>query len=475
MIRPMLQENNLNLLVNFILSNSKNIKKFSDRFSIDSRSIKFGQVFISLDEDKLKNHKNIKHAVKNGASAFVSQFTYVRKDINTIIPFLISKDIKYIYYKLFFRDLLHYDHKPKVIGITGTDGKTSTTLLLAQALSSCNKKVGVISSEGSGLFPSLKKNNYTTPTIDIIYKYYEKYLSKKCDYIIIECSSQGLHQGRVNGINFDYSLITNIYSDHLDYHKNLNNYIKSKLLIIDQSKSVILNHDSSILRKIKLSKYKGIKFNFISNKINKNKNIIKSSVYLDASKLKNFNYYSILFIQIFMKLENYKKDIIIKCIRNLKPLAGRRQIIKTKNKGTFIIDYAHTIQSYENIYNDFISNETITTLFGCGGDRDETKREITGKIVDKFSSFIIITEDNSRTEEFNMIVKKILNGIKKKHKYKIIESRKKALDYLFKNSKHDDLNFILGKGNEDYLLKNNCEVRHNDIVYLKQLIYKYEN
>ena len=200
--------NRLKICTNFILKNSHRGEYLSDRFSVDSRRINDNQVFISLEPDMVKNFININHAIARGASAFITPFCTTRKRIRTSIPFLILRDIKKIYVELFKSDLSNREPKTITIGITGTNGKTSTVLSLAQALTYQNKKVGVISSEGAGIHPNLDENEYTTPPIDICYKYLRSFIKRKCDYVIIECSSQGLHQGRLDGIHFTYSIIT---------------------------------------------------------------------------------------------------------------------------------------------------------------------------------------------------------------------------------------------------------------------------
>ena len=173
-----------------------------------------------------------------------------------------------------------------------------------------------------------------------------------------------------------------------------------------------------------------------------------------------------------MKLEGITHVSIKKSLTNLSTVKGRRNIIFTKTKGTYIIDYAHTAQSYKEIYKDFNTNGSVTTLFGCGGDRDKTKRKITAKIVDKYSSNIFITEDNSRSEKFTTIVKDILEGINKNSHYTIQKSRKKALKNLFIKSRHNDINFILGKGSENYIVKGKQKIKHNDISYILDMIKK---
>ena len=183
------------------------------------------------------------------------------------------------------------------------------------------------------------------------------------------------------------------------------------------------------------------------------------------------------------KIRNLKKplkqsgisyDQVIKSINNLDHVEGRRQIFITRDKGEFIIDYAHTVQAYKNIFTEFDMNKKVCTLFGCGGDRDISKRKNTSRIVDHFSSKIIITEDNSRTEQFKKILKDILKGIKNLDKVKIIKSRKKAIRYMLRISSNDQLNFIMGKGNENYILENNKKIKHNDVDYLKCILRNYE-
>ena len=482
----LITDNNLINLEKFIIRNSKRTIKFNNRFCIDSRKIKSGQIFISVDSDKSKNFKNIKDAILNGASGFVSQFIFKRKDLKSSLPSYVQKNLNNIYHNLFLVDLRRYKHKIKTIGITGTNGKTSSILLLAQSLTHLKKKVGVITSEGCGLYPLLDSNDYTTPPIDIIYKYYTKFISSKYDYIIIECSSQGLHQGRVKGLLFDYACITNIHNDHLDYHKTIKNYTDSKLLILQQCKKAILNYDSSLLSKNNFNKYRNVEYFYFSilndqndkilSKYNEGNIFINNRVInLDKNKKKYFNIYSLLLICSLLKLEQYSMRLINSSILALIGLLGRRQVIETKNKGTFVIDYAHTIQSYRDIYKDFKSYGHVTTLFGCGGDRDQSKRVITAKIVDSNSSFTIITEDNSRTEKLSSIIDEITSGFKHKKRYIIINSRKQAIKYLFNNSLSRHINFILGKGNENYLINNNSKIKHNDIIYLNNLINKYES
>ena len=219
-----------------------------------------------------------------------------------------------------------------LIGITGTNGKTSTSLVLAQALTLQNKKVGVISSEGIGVYPHLKYSDYTTPPIDINYKSLKNFLTKKCDYIIIECSSQGLHQGRLNGLMFNYSLITNINQDHIEYHKSQKNYINSKLKILNQSTTKILNYDSLKLRNIDKKKFNCNNIFYISQKKIKNKSFINTNFKTSFKDSRCFNTYTLMMVVAIMKFEKFNKIQINKSINNLSPLPGGDNLLQLKTK-----------------------------------------------------------------------------------------------------------------------------------------------
>ena len=171
--------NRLKICTNFILKNSDRGEYLSDRFSVDSRRINNNQIFISLEPNEVKNITNINHAIAKGASGFITPFRISRQKIRTSLPFLIEKRINKIYVELFKADLEDEEPKPVIIGITGTNGKTSTALLIAQALRYQNKKIGVISSEGAGIYPNLAENEYTTPPLDINYKYLKSFSKKK--------------------------------------------------------------------------------------------------------------------------------------------------------------------------------------------------------------------------------------------------------------------------------------------------------
>ncbi len=466
-------------LKKFISLNTDNRINFIDRLSLDSRNKLSGKVFISLATDKDKNLNNILDAIKNGASAIVTKYDFTRDYLNDTTPYYIEENLDNMYHLLFMDSIKKFKKKLQLVGITGTDGKTSTSLLLASSLTKLKNKVGVITSEGIGIFPKLNPSIYTTPTIDIIYRSLYTFLSKRADVVIIECSSQGLAQDRMRGLSFDFGIITNIRSDHLDYHLSLSKYIKSKLLILEKSKTSILNYDQFKNVKIQNLNYRK-NTHVLSNNpmINKRHGYSENYILYNREKIhipnkieQAANKNSIYIIVILLKLLGYKKESIQKVLLKLKPIRGRRNIIHTKNKGLFIIDYAHTLSSFTDIYKiTKLQDKKVVSLFGCGGDRDKSKRPLIAEIVCQNSDSVIITEDNSRNESFESVKRDIFKGIINKSKCYVIKSRKTAIKKIYRQSKSNYVNFILGKGNEDYIYESNKTRPHNDIEYLYGLI-----
>ncbi len=360
--------------------------------------------------------------------------------------------------------------RKKIIGVTGTDGKTSLTHMLAQAYTLTGKKVGIISSEGNGIYPNLKKSGYTTPRSDIIYNYFHKFDKESVNIIIIESSSQGLAQGRLNNINFDISIVTNITNDHLDYHKTHASYIKSKCKLLDMtSKSIYLNVDCKITEKLlelTASNAEIIFYNKYYNIITKHKTKLLNTT-------SNKYNYSVTY-QLLKKM--YVSDSkIIQIFEKIKPILGRNNLIHKKGFAKFIIDYAHTEKSFEKLLTDIHKSYSEDTnrfivIFGCGGDRDKAKRIKMGRIASQFSDEIILTDDNPRNEKSLNIINAIMEGIPNSIKVHKILNRKNAIKKALKISSIDDIVVIAGKGNEETIDYGYKTIEHNDIKYLKYLL-----
>jgi UDP-N-acetylmuramoyl-L-alanyl-D-glutamate--2,6-diaminopimelate ligase len=334
------------------------------------------------------------------------------------------------------------DVKTKFIGITGTNGKTTTAFLIGYILKNLGFSVGVQGTEGFYLNGELKEEKtLTTPpiitTINRVYKYQPK-------FFIMEVSSHAIIQNRIDGINFDLKIFTNLSQDHLDYHKSMNEYKKAKemffkdnsLKIINKKYNLNINQNNACfypLEKECKTKLKG-KFN---------QENFQSAV-LGVSKLLN------------MDIEE-----VAKIAKNFSGLAGRMEEVAPK----IIVDFAHTPDGMEKVLSAINSKKIV--VFGVGGDRDKTKRKLMGEVADKYADYIILTNDNPRCENPQDILKEIAKGIKKTP-FEIIEDRKEAIKKAIKLQK-DEYVMILGKGDEKYMQFCDKKIPFSDREVVKNL------
>ncbi len=439
-------------------------KNIVSKFVFSSQETCNSKILILKKGKKDNIHKYIKQAEKKGVRGIILENRIEKKllpkkipllqipnlgeNLNSILDYFYSKPMQNMY----------------IIGVTGTDGKTSTCHHLAQFLSSLYPKkiIGVITSEGNGIYPNLIKTNFTTPDNHILYNEYKKFYKKNVNILIIECSSQGLDQGRLNYHSFNTSILTNIYKDHIDYHKSISQYIESKLKLFEMTKDFILLNSQS--KKIK----------------NKIKNTdAKKLIYKETDSPCGFNGTSVQ-IDLFEKLAlifkiNSKKKIA-SAASSVKPVVGRFNIIKGRNNQVIIIDYAHTPSSLIRVCKKAIKrrsfsnkNNKLIIVFGCGGDRDKSKRKEMGSIACKYASHTIITDDNPRSENPKTITREICSVFGEKDSFEVINDRKKAIRRSIQLTSENDIVLIIGKGNESDIMYNNKKLKHNDIQYVKTL------
>jgi UDP-N-acetylmuramoyl-L-alanyl-D-glutamate--2,6-diaminopimelate ligase len=337
--------------------------------------------------------------------------------------------------------------KTKFIGITGTNGKTTTAFLIGYILKNLGFSVGVQGTEGFYLNEELKEEKtLTTPpiitTIDRVYKY-------KPDYFVMEVSSHAIIQNRIDGINFSLKIFTNLSQDHLDYHKTMKEYKKAKELFFQDETLKIINK----------------KYNLKINEKNSffyPQNLKANPKLIGEFNKENFEA-AVLGVHKLTKIDFEK---IIKIAENFKGLAGRMEEVAKK----VIIDFAHTPDGMEKVLSAIKDKKIV--VFGAGGDRDKTKRKIMGKVADKFANYIILTNDNPRCENPKDILKEIAKGIKKTP-FEIIEDRKEAIKKAIKLQK-DEYVMILGKGDEKYMQFCNKKIPFSDREVIKSLGVKIE-
>jgi len=436
---------------------------------IDSRKVKQGDTFIAIKELNNDGHKYVLDAIKNGATTvIVEEGEY---DVNTI---QVSDTKKYLEEYL---ENNYYDKikKLKLIGMTGTNGKTTTCYLIYQVLNKIGIKCAYIGTLGF-YTDEIKILNNTTPNLYELYNMLLECVDKGYLYVVMEVSSQGIAMGRVNTLIFDYVIFSNLTIDHLDYHKTLENYVleKQKLFKMTKESVAIINNDDKYKDYFLLDNK-----NITYGKNNSDYNISNIVTTLNGTSFKlndedyftkligEYNIYNLSIVIILLKCLNIEN--INNIIKELTPPNGRMDIVKYK-ENNIIIDYAHTPDAVEKIIKEVskIPHNNIITMLGCGGNRDKTKRPIMGEIATKYSNFVIFTSDNPRYEKPKKILKDITCKLDNKN-YKIIINRKKAIKRGIQILKKNDILLLLGKGHEEYQIIGSKKYPFSD----KNIVLKY--
>ncbi len=437
---------------------------------IDSRKVNYGDTFVALKEINGDGHKYVLDAIKRGATTVVVEEG--EYSVNTI---KVTDTKKYLEEYL---ENNYYDEikKLKLIGMTGTNGKTTTCYLIYQALNNSNIKCAYIGTLGFFLNSKQKLLNNTTPNIYEIYNMLLECVENNCEYVVMEVSSQGLAMGRVNTLIFDYVIFSNLTQDHLDYHGSLDNYVleKQKLFKMTNNSYAIVNGDDPykdyfLLNNTNITYGKSECDYKISN-INSS---IKGS-YFDLNDkhyftklIGEYNVYNVCVVIIILNLLNLEN--IEDVIKKLNSPNGRMDIIEY-NENNIIIDYAHTPDAVEKIIKcvSSLPHNNIITLIGCGGNRDKTKRSIMGEISTNLSDYVVFTSDNPRYEKPKKILKDITCKLDKKN-YKIIVNRKKAIKSSIQMLTKNDILLLLGKGHETYQIIRGKKIPFSD----KQVVINY--
>lgn len=447
------------------------------KYETDSRLVTKGKTFVAIKGYTVDGHDYINQAIENGATFIISE-----KDLDITVPYLKVKDTeKYIEQKLEeeyssnFKDL-------KIIGVTGTNGKTTTCYLIYQMLKELNKKAAYIGTIGFYLNDEIRELPNTTPDILSLYKLIMEAKEKEVEYIIMEVSSHALSLSRIAGINFDVAAFTNLSQDHLDFHKDMIDYLNAKKLIINHLKqkgTLIVNLDEETSKefifknKLTIGKngdYKITNYNYNPDSTDLEFTFKNNTYKVKTNLINEFNIYNYLMSLAILNNLDIPIENIIKITNKVYPPRGRCETIKV-NDSYAVIDYAHTPDAVEKIikaYKELNVGKVITVL-GCGGDRDPKKRPIMGDIATSLSDKVIFTSDNPRTED----PKKILEDITKNNKstnYEVIVDREKAIIKGISLLNKNDFLLILGKGHENYQIIGTEKIHFDDAEIVKENI-----
>ncbi|MDO5440205.1 MAG: UDP-N-acetylmuramoyl-L-alanyl-D-glutamate--2,6-diaminopimelate ligase [Erysipelotrichaceae bacterium] len=445
--------------------------------STNSKQLQNGDLFVCIKGANIDRHDFIDEAIANGASALV-----VSKDIKASIPVIKVDDVD----KEFVNILKKYYENPQekltLIGITGTDGKTTSAKIIQQLIG--NDLCGYIGTLGIDCKSFEEHTNNTTPSIEKLYESLDKFVKANMKYVAIEASSEGYFYHRLDGINFDIGCLTNITSEHLNTHKTLENYIECKKQLFINSNTQVLNSND-----IHFNEIKKVSNDFVTYGTNNDNLIINSfkclpnktdicitlnnkSYNVETSLLGKFNVENLsLSLLALTKLGFNVEDLINKCNKLVIP--GRMQVIDEGQDFYCIVDYAHTANAVKNVleFANTLDVNRIVTITGQSGGRDPFKRKEVGKTTLELSSYAYLTQDDPRYEKVEDIIKMMLDSTDKTN-YEIVLDRKEAIAKAVSNAQKNDLLLFLGKGVDKYMAIEDRRDYYDEIEEILKAIKK---
>lgn len=454
----------------------------------DSRKAETGTLFVCIKGVHVDGHKFISQAVNAGAKAILTTREMVEvpagvailrvpdlnKALDTIVPY--------------FHD--YPARSMRIIGITGTNGKTTTSYITRAILRAAGYRVGLIGTIQIMIEDEVYPIHNTTPDVVELQHTLAIMRDKGMDYVVMEVSSHALDQDRVAGIEFDTAVFTNLTQDHLDYHKTLENYMLAKAKLFDKvseagvknGKTAVVNIDDAA-GKVMLEH---AKCRHITYAIDKKADLRATAINVLASganfTLNNeafgkmplklhitgiFNVYNVMSAVGAALAENIESAVIAKVLQEFTSVPGRFELVKAGQDFSIIVDYAHTPDGVENVLKTArkIAKKKIIAVFGCGGDRDRTKRPIMGRLAAELADVVIATSDNPRSEDPEFILNEVETGVKEKignKQHEKIVDRRQAIFRAVALAQTDDIVVILGKGHENYQILKDKTIHFDD-------------
>ena len=455
----------------------------------DSRKVENGGMFVAIVGFKMDGHNYIESAIQSGAKIIAMQEgAYDAGMIPEGITVVFSKDTRKFLPMVACNFYGNPTRELKVVGVTGTIGKTTTTYMIKSILEHAGKKVGLIGTIANYVGDKCYESERTSPESLDLQRMFREMVNNKCDVAVMEVSSHSLALDRVWGIDFDIGVFTNLTQDHLDFHKTFDNYLAAKAKLFTMCKEGFVNCDDMYAKKLMdMATCPITTYGIDNNPFVSARDIIITNSYSDFKMPFNkviqrikvdipgrFTVYNALAaICVSIRLGAGVEDVLAG-LENVK-VPGRSEVVPTTRNFTVIVDYAHTPDSLENILkaSKVYTKGKIICVFGCGGDRDTAKRPMMGEIAGKLAGYTVITSDNPRSEKPEEIIRQIEEGMKKTNgKYKVIVDRKKAIEHALRKAEKGDLILIAGKGHETYQEINGEKHHFDDREVVKELVAK---
>ncbi len=471
-------------------------RKDIGKICYDSRKVVKNSLFVAIKGFEYDGHDFIMEAIAKGATTIVLEDdSKISNDylIHQNVTKILVKDSRKALAQLSKNFFNNPSEKIKVIGVTGTNGKTSITYILKSILENAGMKTGLIGTIANYIGNEILPSEKTTPESLELNQLLDRMVNENCEYCVMEVSSHSLELSRVDGINFTAGIFTNLTQDHLDFHKTLENYFNAKKKLFDslsENSFAVVNLDDKYAEKIIADTkarivtygsmnnvdFKAINPEFSFDQI-KFDILYKDKSYPVSTNLTgSFNVYNITAAVATSYTLGIEFDVIQNALKKLRQVPGRFELV-----GNFpvkvIVDYAHTSDALQNvlltirsILNSNNSTNKIITVFGAGGNRDRTKRPRMGNVVEQFSDFAIITSDNPRNEEPEQIFSDILSGVNDKSKFKVIEDRREAIVKAIELANNGDVVLIAGKGHEAYQTIKGQRIPFDDREVAKEIL-----
>ncbi|WP_315906745.1 UDP-N-acetylmuramoyl-L-alanyl-D-glutamate--2,6-diaminopimelate ligase [Priestia koreensis] len=452
---------------------------------MDSRKVEEGNAFIcvrGIDGFLQDRHDFAKDAVRNGASAVV-----VEQDVEVDVPKIFVKDARHAMAVLSSYFYQHPSQELNLIGITGTNGKTTTAFITEKIFSDYGLKTGLMGNNGIKIDGNMHPTDINTQEPPVLQRNLRTMRDHHTDYCIMEVTSQGLDMGRVVGCDFKTAIFTNLTQDHLDYHGSFEEYRNTKGLLFsrlgntfhpEKRKHAVLNRDDEAFayfeditavdvitygikneeadvhaRNIQLTA-KGISFHLTT---------YKGETEITLPLIGMFNVYNALAAISAALIENIPLECIQKSLATMPNVGGRMEIIDEKQPFLVVVDYAHTPDALENVLSSLkeFATGNIITVFGCGGNRDVTKRPLMGEIAERYSDYVIVTSDNPRSEDPIDILKDIEKSFSTEQ-YELVVQREFAIKKAIEAAEPGDIVLIAGKGHETYQIFHDQTIHFDD-------------
>lgn len=461
--------------------------------ALDSRVVQPGGLFIAVQGLVVDGRDFIDQAIENGAKVVFKQAAqravYSLANCWVIDVPDLDKQVSSIAAN-------YYDHPSRkllTVGVTGTNGKTTVSQLIAQAFYGLDQAAAVLGTAGNGIWPELNTATHTTPDAVNLQALMADYVAQGADVLAMEVSSHGLDQGRTKHVEFDVAVFTNLTRDHLDYHGTMEAYgrAKSKLFEASSLKASVINLDDSFADTL-IAKAQGAVWTYSLS--NNDADVFCEDIELTSQGMKlvvstpdglvlmtpalvgHFNISNVLAVVCVLLAQGVSLSNVVSLVSKFQPISGRMETFGGGEQPKVVVDYAHTGDALEKALSAVKEHcrGKLYCVFGCGGDRDRGKRPVMASIAEQFSDFVVLTNDNPRTEDPERIIDDVMSGFASPYLVLVEKDREKAIRLAVKQAKPGDWVLVAGKGHEDYQDIQGVKYPFSDVEKVKHALLEYQ-